>query len=178
MDLGARGPLLSRPIERGLDMRRRFASFTLCLTLATATACNSGGSDSPTAPLSARVTVAVTPDPVTARVCACGPLVGELDFDALILFTESMGTAARVESLRGELRSDAGNRVVTTIARTIESGAGQIPGGGTLQMPFALHFPGADAAVPGTLSLTAALVDAAGRRSEASASARVLPPPS
>jgi hypothetical protein len=148
------------------------------LAVALLPACGGGGDGSPTAPNAARIAVAVDPSPIVSRVCDCGPLVGELDFEAHLVITESAGVAARLAALPIALRADAGNRVVVGGELPTDQGEVDIPAGGTLRHRFLLHFPGANQAVPATLDLVAVVVDAAGNRSESPVSVRVLPPPS
>ena len=140
--------------------------------------CGGGCGGSPTAPIPARIAVAVDPSPIVSRICDCGPLVGELDFEAHLVITESAGTAANLTALPITLRADAGSRVVVGGELPTDQGEVAIPAGGTLRHLFMLHFPGANQAVPATLDLTAVVVDVAGNRIEAPISVRVLPPPS
>ena len=147
------------------------------LAVALLPACGGGGGGgSPTGPIPARIAVAVDPNPIVSRNCDCGPLVGELDFEAHLVITESAGTAANLTALPITLRADAGSRVVVGGDLPTDQGAVAIPAGGTLRHLFLLHFPGANQAVPATLDLTAVVVDAAGNRIEAPVSVRVLPP--
>jgi hypothetical protein len=156
----------------------RTASLVLSILLLPSWACGGGGGGgSPSAPVRPRVDAAVHPSPITSRHCDCGPLVGELDFEAELVLTESGGAAARLERFRLVLRSDAGNRVVVELEVAVAPADGRIPAGGSLRRPFALHFPGANEAAPGTLEVTATLVDDSGTTSAAVASVRVLPPP-
>jgi hypothetical protein len=122
--------------------------------------------------------VAVDPNPIVSRICACGPLVGELAFEAHLVITETAGTAATLVALPLTLRADAGSRVVVGGELPTDQGEVAIPAGGTLRHRFMLHFPGANQAVPATLDLIAVVVDAAGNRTESPVSVRVLPPPS
>ena len=157
-------------------MRRTLGTLFSLPPLLVALACGSDGGSSPTAPPPARLTMAVDPDPIVSRVCACGSLVGELDFEANLVITESAGTAATLTALRISLRADAGNRVVDFGELPPDQGDVAIPAGGTLRHLFMFHFPGANQAVPATLELTAVVVDAAGNRTETPVSARLLPP--
>ena len=159
-------------------MKRTACAFPLLVAVALLPACGGGGGSSPTAPNPARIALAVEPSSVVSRPCDCGPLVGELDFEATLVFTESAGTAATLTTRRDTLRADAGNRVVVNEERRpTAQDAVAIPAGGTLRHVYMLHFPGANQAVPATLDLTAVVVDVAGNRIEATVSVRVLPPP-
>jgi hypothetical protein len=154
-------------------MRHSLAAVSIFVLLAAA--CDSG-SDSPTAPLAARVAFSVSPSPITVRNCADCPHVGELDFEAEFVFIESAGTAAQLVGLSGVLRADAGNRVVLSGELPLNQGDLAIPAGGTLRHRFLLHFPGEDQPVPATFDLTARILVSESRSSEVTTSVRLLPP--
>lgn len=154
-------------------MPRSAACFALLLSIAAA--CSSGG-DSPSGPAPARVTASVAPNPIVTRICDCGPLVGELDFDAELLLAESAGTSARLSRLQISLRAEMDGRIVVDGDLPLDQGEVQIPAGGTLRHRFLLHFPGANQAVPATLDLTADVTDVSGRVVQVSTSVRLLPP--
>ncbi len=148
---------------------------TLCCTLLAACGGGGGGGSPVAPPPGARVSLAAEPSPIVARPCACGPLVGELDFDATLVLSESAGGAAHLEQYQLVLRSDAGAREVSNGTFSAQ-GNRTIPASSALRYPFSLHFPGADSALPGTLEITATYSDAAAARRDATTSVRVLPP--
>lgn len=148
----------------------------LAVLLPLAAACDSGG-NSPSAPAPARVAASVAPSPIVTRICACGPLVGELDFEAELVLTESAGTAASLTRLQISLRADVDGRIVVGGELPLDQGEVRIPAGGTLRHRFLLHFPGANQAVPATLDLIAGITDDAGRVSQVTTNVRLLPPP-